>query len=89
MYILADSVDIGMFTKDTGLLQDNVKRLKELRDSLPYYMVERTAKDWDRKEGLSYAKKKNFYKTYTAANDERGAYKQGRKPHTATLDSDV
>lgn len=79
MFILADNIDIGMFTKDTALLQDNVKRLKELRDCLPWYMVQKSPKDWDRKEGISYAMRKNYYKTYTAATDERAAYKQGRK----------
>lgn len=80
-YILADSVKIGMFTKDTSLLQDNVLRLKELRDGLPKYFVEKSPRDWDRKEGVSYDKKKNFYYTYTQPMDEKSAYKQGRKPY--------
>lgn len=78
MYIWAEGLSIGMFTKDTTLVQDNVSRLKEIRDNLPWYMVEKTSKDWDRKEGLSYALKKNYYKTFTAATDERAANRLGR-----------
>lgn len=78
MFILAESLDIGMFTKDTTLVQDNTSRLKSLRDCLPPWMIERSGKDWDRKEGVSYYLKNNYYKTFTSANDERGAYKLGR-----------
>ena len=88
MFVLADSLKIGMFTKDTVLVQDNVMRLKELRDNLPKYFVQKTAKDWDRKEGVSYDKKKNFYLTFTSANDERGAYKLGRGATMALLHFD-
>lgn len=88
MYVLADGMDIGLFTKDQSLVQDNVRRLKELRDCLPVYMIEKTTGDTDRKEGLSYAKKKNQYKTYTAAIDERSAYKQGRGATMAVLHFD-
>ena len=78
MYILADHVTIGMYTKDSTLVQDNVARLKEIRDTLPWYMITKSTADWDRKEGLSYAARSNFYRTFTAANDERGAIKLGR-----------
>lgn len=80
MNILAENMSIGLFTKDTNLVQDNVARLKELRDiGTPPWMIQRSTKDWDRKEGISYAAKKNYYKTFTAAIDERSAYKLGRK----------
>lgn len=79
MYIMADGVDIGMFTKDADLVRDNVQRLKDIRDALPSWMVDKCGKDSDNKEGLSYFKKNNKYKTFTSAIDERGAYKQGRK----------
>lgn len=88
MYVLADHLDIGMFTKDSTLLQDNVKRLKELRDSLPVYFIQKSTRDSDRKEGLTYAAKTNAYKTFTAANDERGAYKLGRGATMALIHFD-
>ena len=79
MFVLADKISIGMFTKDTTLIQDNTARLKEIRtDGMPKWMISLTSKDTDNKEGISYAAKGNFYKTYVAANDERSASKLGR-----------
>ena len=68
-----------MFTKDTTLVQDNVSRLKGIRDGLPKWMVSKSTEDSERKEGLYYAALKNAYKTFTSANDEISAYKLGRK----------
>jgi hypothetical protein len=79
MCILAENIDIGLFTKDSALVQDNTSRLKELKsEGIPSWMVIKSPKDWDRKEGVSYALKKNYYKTFTSANDERSANKLGR-----------
>ncbi len=89
MGILADNLNIGMYTKDNTLLQDNVARLKELRDSgTPEWMVQRSTKDWDRKEGVSYALKGNYYKTFTTANDEQSANKLGRGSSMAIVHFD-
>ena len=79
MYILANNLDIGMFTKDAALVQDNVARLKQLRDGLPKWMISKSSTDSERKEGMTYAALNNAYKTFTSANDENGAYKLGRK----------
>lgn len=79
MYVYADNIKIGMYTKDAVLIGDNVLRLKDIRDNLPKYFVEKSTDDIDRKEGLSYAKKHNYYVTFTSSNDERGAYRLGRK----------
>ena len=78
-YIWGSSLDVGMFTKDSTLVQDNVARLKGIRDCLPKWMVTKSTADGERKEGLYYAALKNSYKTFTSANDENGAYKLGRK----------
>lgn len=79
MYILADNISIGMFTKDSALVQDNTTRLKEIRtDGIPKWMISTSSKDTDNKEGVSYAAKGNFYKTFVAAGDERSASKLGR-----------
>lgn len=80
MYVLGTNLDIGMFTKDSALVQDNVSRLKQLRDGLPKWMITKTVSDSERKEGLTYAALNNAYKTFTSANDIQGAYKLGRKP---------
>jgi len=79
MYVAFSYLDIGMFTKDSALVQDNVARLKALRDGLPKWMVSKSTADGERKEGLFYAALHNSYKTFTSANDEVGAYKLGRK----------
>lgn len=79
MYVLADNISIGMFTKDTTLVQDNTNRLKDIKnDGLPKWFLTPSAKDADNKEGISYTAKGNFYKTFVAANDERTAAKLGR-----------
>ena len=78
MYVAFSYLDIGMFTKDSALVQDNVARLKALRDGLPKWMIARSTSDGERKEGLFYAALHNSYKTFTSANDEVGAYKLGR-----------
>lgn len=78
MYVLANNLDIGMFTKDATLVQDNVARLKELRDGLPKWLITKSPNDSDRKEGLFYSGLNNEYKTFTSANDENSAYKLGR-----------
>ena len=78
MYVAFSYLDIGMFTKDSALVQDNVARLKALRDGLPKWMVSKSTADGERKEGLFYAALHNSYKTFTSANDEVGAYKLGR-----------
>lgn len=77
-YIWGSSLDVGMFTKDSTLVQDNVARLKGIRDCLPKWMVTKSTADGERKEGLYYAALKNSYKTFTSANDENGAYRLGR-----------
>ena len=88
MYILANNLDIGMYTKDATLVQDNVARLKALRDGLPKWLVNKTGLDTERKEGLSYAALNNSYKTFTSANDENGAYKLGRGATMALIHFD-
>lgn len=70
---------IGLFAKDTSLVQDNVARLKAMIKSLPPYLVKlQPTKDTDNKEGLSYAALNNRYKTWSAAIDPISAQKQGR-----------
>ena len=88
MYVLGTNLDIGMFTKDSALVQDNVSRLKQLRDGLPKWMVTKTVNDSERKEGLTYAALNNAYKTFTSANDIQGAYKLGRGATMALIHFD-
>lgn len=87
MYFQSYNADLAMMTKDQSLLQDNVTRLKDIRDALPFYLLQKDAdgKDKDAKEGLSYGALKNQYKTYVNSNNERDAYKLGRKLHHCGL----
>lgn len=87
LYFQGYNFDISMLTKDQSLLQDNVARLKDIRDSLPEYLIQKDAegKDKDAKEGLSYTALKNRYLTYVNSNNERDAYKLSRKLHHCGL----
>lgn len=78
MYIVADWLTMGHFDKDFSNSQQIVRLLKELRDNLPKWMWEKSVADTDRKESISYSKKKNTYLTYAAPTDERSAYRLGR-----------
>jgi hypothetical protein len=80
MYFQGYNFDIAMYTKDQSLLQDNVMRLKDIRDAHPPYLIEKDAsgKDKDAKEGVTYTALKNRYLTFVNSNNERDAYKLGR-----------
>lgn len=82
MYFAGYNYDLAMYTKDQTLLQDNVLRLKDIRDALPPYLLQKNAKgiDKDAKEGISYTAFENRYLTFVNSNNERDAYKLGRKP---------
>ena len=78
MYIAGQKYDIGSFAKDQSLVQQNVIRLKEIKESIPGYAILKSVKDTDNKEGLSYTALNNNYKTFTAQLDVRAAERQGR-----------
>ena len=78
MYIAGRSYTIGHFAKDQSLVQQNVIRLKEIRDSIPGYMVFKSIRDVDNKEGLDYKALKTAFKTFVAQTDRRAAARQAR-----------
>lgn len=78
MYFGYTNATIAMFAKDDTLIQDNVKRMKDMRNNLPDFLVSRSVRDTDNKEGLSYAALNNEYKTYVAQGDRLAAAKQAR-----------
>jgi hypothetical protein len=79
MYFMATQFNIAMLTKDNDLVQENVKRLKDIRNGLPQYLLLRNKlKDTERKEGLSYDALNNQYQTFTAQGDTFSAEKLGR-----------
>lgn len=57
-------IQIGMFAKDDDLVQENVDRLKTIRDGLPSYMVSKIYGDKENQNAISYTKLENKYYTY-------------------------
>ncbi len=79
MYFMCYNFNFAMLTKDNTLLQENVNRLKEIRNGLPQYLLDcNKLLDTERKEGLSYHRLKNQYQTFVAQSDSHGAEKLGR-----------
>lgn len=73
MYIGGTNINIGLFAKAAALVQENVSRLKLMRDSLPKYLVYPTPADTNNKEGVAYAALNNKYLTFCAQSDKRAA----------------
>lgn len=80
MYFMGFHFDIAMLTKDGSLIKDNVRRLRDIKETLPRWMLIKNYNgvDKDNKEGLSYTFLENEYKTFTNAIDDGGADKLGR-----------
>lgn len=78
MYVAGSNYMVGHFAKDQSLVQQNVIRLKEIRDSIPNYLVHKSIKDIDNKEGLDYKALKTTFKTFVAQTDRRAAARQAR-----------
>ena len=79
LFVATSFYQIGHYNKDAGTGADLVRKIKELKNGLPPWMVEKSTADIDRKESLGYAKLHNEFKTFAAPIDERSAYKLGRK----------
>lgn len=78
MYISGLNVSFALFAKDSTLQQENVSRLKMIRDGLPSYLLYATTADTDNKEGVSYAQLGTRYRTFTAQSDRESAERQAR-----------
>jgi LAGLIDADG-like domain len=78
MFFRGENLTIGMMTKETRLLQQNVVRIKIMRDALPKYMYYPTTSDTDNKEGLHYSELNTTYKTFVAKSSYEGADGLGR-----------
>ena len=82
-FIAAKNITIGIFAKDDSLRSENIKRIKEIRNSLPEYMVA-YARDTNNQEDVTYRRLKNAVKSFVAQSDMRRASRQGRGETTAT-----
>lgn len=70
MYIWAEKYTFSMLTKDGGLVEDNVRRLKEIRDNLPSFLVlKNKMKDTENKQSISYHARNTHYDTYIGNRD--------------------
>lgn len=78
MYISGWNMSMSMLTHSSRLVQENVKRLKGMRDGLPSYLVNESKADTDNKEGLSYSSLGNTYTTFIGRTDKTAANNVGR-----------
>ena len=78
LYIMGLNVIWGMFCKGIKLQNDNVERLKKLRDALPKYLLHQTAKDTNNKEGIAYDALGTKMTTFVAQSDKQAAGDQAR-----------
>lgn len=77
-YVSGFNMTIAMLTHSDKLVQENVKRLKDMRDALPSYLVRKQGDDIDNKQGLDYKALHNKYLTYIGQKDRIAANKVGR-----------
>lgn len=78
VYVNGINMSLAMVTHSEKLVSENVKRLKDIRNSLPPYMVKKTGEDIDNKQGLDYKSLKNAYNTYIGQKDKMAANRVGR-----------
>lgn len=62
-----------MITKGTDLVQENVLRLKTSRDGNPKYLITKSSKDTDNKEGISYHSLNTKCRTKVAQANKKAA----------------
>jgi len=80
MFIHGENLKILMLTKDDDLRVDNVKRLRDVRDSLPTYLIDKVSykKSQDNTEKIEYKPLSNLYSSLVAQTNKIAAEKKGR-----------
>lgn len=79
IFLVAEKFNMAMFTKDIILLQENVKRVRDIRNALPKYLIHRDKlKDTENKTGLAYAALNTQYLTFVAQPEVMAAAKLAR-----------
>ena len=73
LYIMGTNVKWAMFCKGLKLQNENVDRLKKLRDALPPYLLHQTQRDTNNKEGVAYDALKTELLTFVAQSDKQAA----------------
>lgn len=82
-FLSARNITIGIFAKDDSLRAENIKRIKEIRNSLPEYLVD-YKNDTKNQEDVTYKRLKNAVKSFVAQSDTRRASRQGRGETTSS-----
>lgn len=88
LYFHGRSLIHALLTKDSKLRQENVSRIKAMRDLLPAWLVHHQTQDEDNKEGLHYKAFRNTYKTHVGLADRIKAAGVGRGDTYNTLHFD-
>ena len=78
LFIAGHKININLITKDSILRQENIERLKSIRDYLPYYFYRDNTSDVDNKVALTNHNLLNRYKTAVAQKSAAGANNVGR-----------
>ena len=78
IYALGFHTKMAMLAKDDGLRRENVDRLKDIRDHFPKWFINKSIKDSDNSEGISYTALNNKYLTFVAQKSKVGAEGLGR-----------
>lgn len=78
MYVVAKNSTLGLFARNNKLILSNVQRLKDIRDALPKYLVKKSIKDIENKEGVKYHEHNVEYRTYVATGDKNRAAEMAR-----------
>jgi len=86
-FFVAYHSTFGLVTKDSVLVAESVSRLKEIRNSLPAYLIH-NLNDSDNQEGLTYNELKNKFITFIAPSDKKAARSLGRGQSLMFLQED-
>ena len=78
LFIMSNNCKIHLVTKDSKLRQENIERIKEIRDLLPPYFYEADARDANNKQEVTNVALHNQYASSVAQSSIAGANKVGR-----------
>ena len=88
LYIGGFNISMALVTKDQKLLNENVSRIKAIRDLLPDYFIFPNKKTTDNKEGIFYGPLSNKYSAFIGNSDPRKASNTGRGPSFISIQFD-
>ena len=69
---------INLLTKDDTLRSENIQRLKDVIDELPFYLKQRSKKDLDNTELINISSLSNWYKAHLPQKSKKFALNTGR-----------